>query len=150
MTLQQSTAVRSFLERWAITTVAVLVAANIVRGIRYDSFAGVLVASLLLGVLNAFLRPVLMLISLPLLVFSLGLFTLFINAALFYLVGQVVKSFHVATFWSAFWGALIVSFVSLIASFMLGVGGHRVQFRRFRRRPPPPSSGDGGGPVIDV
>ena len=150
MTAQQSAAWRSFLERWAITTVAVLVAANIVRGIRYDSFAGVLVASFLLGFLNAFLRPVLMLLSLPLLVFSLGLFTLFINAALFYLVGQVVKSFHVATFWSAFWGALIVSFVSLIASFMLGVGGHRVQFRRFRRRPPPPSSGDGGGPVIDV
>ena len=107
-----------------VTPVAVIVAANTVRGIRYDSFAGVLVASFLLGFLNAFLRPVLMLLSLPLLVFSLGLFTLFINAALFYLVGQIVKSFHVATFWSAFWGALIVSFVSLVANFMLGVGGH--------------------------
>ena len=63
-----------FLQRWLVNTVAVLVAAHLVRGISYESFTGLLIASLVLGVLNAFLRPLLLLLSLPLLFFSLGLF----------------------------------------------------------------------------
>ena len=73
---------KPFLQRWAITTVAVLVAANVVTGIRYDTTGGLLAASLLLGILNAFLRPVMLLLSLPLLILTLGMFTLVINAIL--------------------------------------------------------------------
>lgn len=141
----------AFAQRWIITTLAVLVAANVVQGIDYDSMAGLLVASLLLGVLNAFLRPLLIFLALPLLIGTFGIFLLFINAGLFYFVGTVVKSFHVATFWAAFWGALVISLVSLTVNVLLGTRRSQIQFQRRRNRQPPPRPGDdGGGPVIDV
>src|SRR5215470_1819817 len=96
-----SSKLKEFLERWGITTLAVLVAANIVPGIRYDHWQGLLVATLVLGLLNAFLRPLLLFLSLPLLFVTLGLFTLVINALLLYLVGQM-KYFHVDSFGAAF------------------------------------------------
>ena len=141
---------KDFLKRWAITTVAVLIAAHVVRGISYDNWTGLLIATLLLGFLNAFLRPLLMLLSLPLLIFTLGLFTLVINATLLYFVGWLVKSFHVANFWAAFWGGLVISLVSLLLNSITGTGGARVQVRRGRRPPEDRRDGDGGGPVIDV
>ena len=118
----ETSALKSFFQRWLINTLAVLVAVNVVKGLEYDSFISLLVASLLLGILNAFVRPVIMLLSLPLLLFSLGLFTLVINAFLLFLVGQIVKSFHVASFGSAFWGALVISLVAMIANRLTGTG----------------------------
>jgi putative membrane protein len=147
-TVGKSLPIGLFLQRWLVNAVAVLVAANVIRGIEYETAAGLLVASLLLGILNALLRPLLLLLSLPLVVFTLGLFTLVINALLLMLVGQVVKSFHVANFWAAFWGALIISLVSLVLNTVTGTGEHRIEFRtRSRRRP---RDNDPGGPVIDV
>src|SRR6185312_7104741 len=106
------------------------------------------IASLFLGILNAFLKPFLLLIALPLLVFTLGLFMFVINALLLFLVGSVLKGFHVDSFWAAFWGALIISIVSVIFNSL--TGNARVQFRR-GNRPPPRGPGPGGsGPVIDV
>ena len=140
---------KPFLQRWLITTLAVLVAANVVRGIHYDTLAGLLVASLLLGVLNAFLRPLLLLFSLPLLILTLGLFTFVINALLLYFVGWLVRPFHVESFAAAFWGGLVISLVSVVANLLLGTGGARVEVKRGRTRPPD-SKDDGGGPVIDV
>jgi putative membrane protein len=145
----EASALKSFMQRWLINTLAVLVAANVVTGLAYDNFTGLLVASLLLGILNAFVRPVIMLLSLPLLLFSLGLFTLVINAFLLFLVGQIVKSFHVASFGSAFWGALVISVVSMIANSLTGAGQSRIEVKR-RKRPPPPRQDGGSGPVIDV
>ena len=145
----EASALKPFLQRWLINTLAVLVAANVVQGLDYDNFTSLMVASLLLGILNAFVRPVIMLLSLPLLLLSLGLFTLVINAFLLFLVGEIVKSFHVASFSSAFWGALVISVVSMIANSLTGTGQSRIEFKR--RPPPPPPSQDGGsGPVIDV
>lgn len=141
----------TFLQRWAVTTVGVLVAAHVVRGLSYDSLGGLLVASLLLGALNAFLRPLLLLLSLPLIVASVGLWVLVVNAALLYFVGAVVKSFHVGGFWSAFWGGLVISLVTLVGYAVLGVSRFKATLVRSgtspspRRRPPP-----GDGPVIDV
>lgn len=140
---------RSFLQRWAITTLAVLVAAQIVPGIDYDTGVDLLVASLLLGILNAFLRPVMLLIALPLVIYTLGLFVLIINGLVFYFVGALLKGFHVAGFWPAFWGALIVSLVSLAVNALVGRGRSRVEFK-WRRRPPNSDRHDGNGPVIDV
>src|SRR5215510_10685251 len=96
---------KEFLLRWAIITVAVLIAANMVPGIHYERahWEGLLVATLVLGLLNAFLRPLLLLLSFPLVVVTLGLFTLVINATLLYLVGQMMKGFHVENFGAAFW-----------------------------------------------
>ncbi len=142
-----------FLQRWFINTIAVLVAANVIPGIEYGTLASLLVASLLLGILNALLRPLLLLLSLPLVVFTLGLFTLVINALLLMLVGQLVKSFWVDTFWAAFWGALIISCVSLVLNTFSRTGEHRIDLRTRRRRPPRNGDdrrGPDGGPVIDV
>lgn len=140
---------KGFLQRWAINTVAVLVAAHLVPGIHYDTAAGLLVATLLLGLLNAFVRPLLMLLSLPLLVLTLGLFQLVINAALLYFVGSLVTTFHVETFGAALLGALIISIISVTLGLLTGVGGSRIEVHRGRPPPRPPDN-DGDGPIIDV
>ncbi len=142
---------KPFLQRWLITTLAVLVAANIVTGIHYDHIGGLLVASLLLGVLNVALRPLLLLISLPLLILTLGLFTLVINALLLNFVAWLVQPFHVDTFGAAFWGGLVISVVSLTLNSFLGLGNARIAVQRGPRPPRPPRPPeDGGGPIIDV
>jgi putative membrane protein len=148
---------RRFATRWAITTMAVLVAANIVPGIHYQSLTALLVASLLLGVFNAVLRPLLLILSFPLVVFSLGLFTLVINAVLLYFVGQLVKSFHVDTFGSALIGGLIISIVSIVLNIVAGTSDGGLQFRRVQfpdrtstPRPGPDRTPGGSGPIIDV
>ncbi|MFO1499106.1 MAG: phage holin family protein [Verrucomicrobiota bacterium] len=117
-------------------------------GIRYDTALGLFLASLLLGVLNAVLRPVIIVLSLPLLIFTLGLFILIINAVLLYFVGSLLKPFHVDNFSSAFWGALIISVVSMIANSLLGT--NEVKIRTTRQNRPPRSPPGGDGPVIDV
>ncbi|MBI4661478.1 MAG: phage holin family protein [Verrucomicrobia bacterium] len=140
---------KPFLQRWAINTLAVLVAANVVSGIHCDSIAGLLVASLLLGILNAFLRPLMLLVALPLLILTLGLFTFVINALLLYVVGWLVGPFHVDSFGAAFWGSLVISVISLVVNFMLGTS--RVEIKTKRGGPDRPNGGSGGnGPVIDV
>jgi putative membrane protein len=141
-----------FLQSWAINTLAVLVAAVILGGhITYKSPADLIVASLLLGILNAFVRPILMLLALPLLIFTLGLFTLVINALLLSLVSFLLKpDFQVDSFGYAFLGALIISIASIALNVL--TGGSRVTVQR--RRPPPPGKSGGDDdddkPVIDV
>ena len=151
--MDKPSALKVFLQRWLISTLAVLVAAQIVSGISYETKTALFVASLLLGILTAFLRPVLMLLSLPLVILTLGLFMLVINAALLYWVGQLVKGFHVESFSAAFWGALVISLVSLVLNSVTATGSARVEIRRGPPPPPPPPDRDdrgGGGPVIDV
>jgi putative membrane protein len=140
---------KQFLLRWLNSTAAVFVATCVIKGIHYDTIPGLIVATFLLGILNTFLRPLLMLLSLPLMVFTLGLFTLVINAFLLYLVGSVVNTFHVDSFAAAFWGALIISLISLVLNSLTGTTNTRIQMRR-RTPPPPDHRDDGGGPIIDV
>ena len=142
-----------FLGTWAINTFAVAVAVVLLQGhIRYGRPVDLLLASLLLGILNAFVRPILLFFALPLLIFTLGLFTLVINALMLYCVGWVMwllgMQFTVDTFWSAFLGAIIISIVSVTLNVLTGTGRTRVTFHR--RRSPPPRSDDDNGPVIDV
>jgi putative membrane protein len=144
-----SSKLKQFLQRWLINTAAVLVAAYLVKGIHYDTATSLLVATLVLGILNAILRPLLMLLSLPLVILTLGLFVLVINALLLYGVGSIIKGFHVDTFGSAFWGAVVIFLVSLVLNSLTGTGDSRVQVRR-GGAPPPSRGDDGGGPVIDV
>ena len=141
---------KEFLQRWLITTVGVLVAAHVVKGISYDDWQSLFIATLVLGLLNAFLRPLLMLVSIVLVVFTLGLFTLVINALLLLFVGNYVKGFHVQDFWAAFWGGLIISIISLLLNSLTGTGNARIRVTRGSRPGPPPPKGGGGGPVIDV
>src|SRR5947207_1149474 len=140
---------KEFLQRWLITTVAVLVATHIVHGIHYDNWQGLVIATLVLGLLNAFIRPILMFLSLPLVIVTLGLFVVVINALLLYFVGQM-KYFHVDTFGAAFWGAVIIGLVSLVLNSLTGTGNARVTVRRGKGPPPPKKPDTGSGPVIDV
>ena len=115
---------RRFVFRWAVTTIAVMVASSVIRGIRYDTVAALIGASLLLGILNAFVRPFLLIISVPLILLTLGLFILVLNGLLLLLVPHVVVGFHVDSFWSAFWGAIVISLVSwLLSAFFRGSDG---------------------------
>jgi Predicted membrane protein len=102
---------KQFVLRWAATTIAVMVASSIIRGIRYDTFAALIGASLLLGVLNAFVRPSIDPQRTPHSPYA-GLFILVLNGLLLLLVPSVVAGFHVDSFWSAFWGAIVISFVA--------------------------------------
>ncbi len=106
---------KSFLIRWVITTIAVLAAAHIVPGIDYHQDWGLLLtASLLLGLVNAVLKPFLILISLPLLLLTFGLFTFVINSFLLLFVSKLVRGFDVCGWGSAFWGSLVISFVTIL------------------------------------
>lgn len=145
-----SPAVKSFLQRWLVTTLGVLVAANIVNGVRAENLVSLLGASLLLGIFNAILRPILMFLSLPLLILTLGLFALVINAVLLYFVSDLVKGFHVVDFWSAFKGGLVVSIVSIFANLLFGKKEARIQVRKTATAPPPSKTDTGSGPIIDV
>ena len=124
-----------------MTTFAVFVAAPIV-GINYGDRVGCLVgASLLLGIVNAFIRPVLLLLSLPLILVTLGVFILIINALMLKFVGEILPCFEVPGFWRAFWGAIVISIVSwILSAFFRGSDGrvhaltHHTQIRRVRGR----------------
>ncbi|HEY5911211.1 MAG TPA: phage holin family protein [Verrucomicrobiae bacterium] len=138
---------KKFIQSWLINTLAVLVAVHIVHGIRYENWLYLLLASLVLGILNAFLRPLLLFLALPLLIFTLGLFMFFINALLLYFVGYLLQPhFFVDSFSAAFWGALVISVVSLILNTLTGTGSARIRVQH-RRRPP---DDRGNGPVIDI
>jgi putative membrane protein len=139
-----------FLQSWVVNTLAVALAVIILRGhIHCENNWVLVLAALLLGILNAFVRPILMLIALPLLIFTLGLFTLVINALLFYFVGFLLKpNFFVDSFGHAFLGALIISVISVALNVL--TGNARVSVQRRRPPGPPQNPGGGNGPVIDV
>ena len=139
---------KRFIQSWFINTLAVLIAVYLVNGIHYHKPLDLVVASLLLGILNAVLRPFLMFLTLPLLILTLGLFMLVINALLLYFVGYILRPhFYVDSFGNAFLGALIISIVVMILNALTGTGKSSVQINQRSRRD---SDRDGGGPVIDV
>lgn len=140
---------KRFIHSWFINTLAVLVAVYMVPGLSFKDNWTPFVAALLLGILNAFIRPIMMFLALPLLIFTLGLFTLVINAFLLYLVGLMLGGyFEVRSFGAAFLGALVISIVSTLLNILTGNTKSRVRIER-RERPRAPKS-DGKGPVIDV
>ena len=115
---------RHFVIRWGITTVAVMVASVLSRGIRYDGIASLIGAALLLGILNAFVRPVLLILSVPLILLTLGLFILVVNGLMLLFVPSIVTGFHVDSFGSAVWGAIVISVVSwILSAFFRGSDG---------------------------
>jgi putative membrane protein len=132
---------RHFVFRWAITTVAVMIAASIVRGIHYDTPGALILAALLLGILNAFVRPILLILSAPLILLTLGLFILVVNGLMLYWVPGLVSGFHVDSFGSAFWGAILISIISwALSAFFRGSDGrvhvltHHTEMRRVSGR----------------
>jgi putative membrane protein len=132
----------NLLVRWVVLALGVALAAEFVTGIKYDSASTLFIVVVLLSFLNAILRPVLLLFTLPFIVLTLGVGVLVINALLFYFAGYLVDGFTVTGFLPAFWGALIVSLTNLVMTRLLGDQG-RGPRPPTRRRPP-------GGDVIDI
>jgi len=106
--------------KWIVNSTALLVVVHVVSGVTLDNWMTVFAAAVVLGLLNAFLRPVLIFLTLPVTVLTLGLFTLVINAFLFYLAAHLVRGFHVASFGQAFIAALVFSIVSFLLSLFIG------------------------------
>lgn len=106
---------KSFMIRWLVTTIAVAVAAKL-PGIHAEGWSALIGMALFLGVINAVLRPLLLLLSLPFIIVTLGFFILVVNTLTFWLAGELVPGFHVDGFWNAFFGSIVVSLVSWVFS----------------------------------
>lgn len=120
-----------FLLRALIAALGLWIAAEVVPGVAYDDLISLALAALLLGVINAIVRPIAILLSLPLLILTLGLFLFVINALLLELVTVFVRGLHLRSFGSALLASLVVSITSWIGSSFIGSKG---RIRRARRR----------------
>lgn len=125
---------KGILLRWLILTLAILAAAYVLKGIDVTGFVPALAAAAILGILNAFVRPLLLLLTLPLNVLSLGLFTFVINGFLLKIASLIIEGFTVQGFWAALFGSLFISFVSALLSLFVREDGKVgvVQLRRNR------------------
>ncbi|MBM4124323.1 MAG: phage holin family protein [Nitrospira sp.] len=126
---------RGLLIRFSVTGVAVFLAAQIVPGIRIESVSAGVAAVIVLAFLNALVRPILYLFSLPFIIVSLGLFMVIINALLLHLAAFLVKGFIVEGFWPSVWGAVIISVTSTILTLWVSEQG-RVEMVVRRSKPP--------------
>ena len=108
------------LKSWIVVAFAVLIASNTASGIHYDSGETLIIVVILLSVCNVFIKPLLMLFSLPFIVLTFGIGIWVINALLFLFVGSLVNGFYVDSFASALWGALVVSITSGFATLLFG------------------------------
>jgi putative membrane protein len=104
---------------WLINAVALIAVAYLLPGVGVSSFASALVAALILGLINAVVRPVLFLLTLPVTILTLGLFIFVLNGLLFWFVGSFIQGFVVAGFWSGVFGAIVFSLISWILSSLL-------------------------------
>jgi len=149
--------------RWVINALALMLVAYLVGGIHVQGFFSALVASALIGLLNAFLRPLLIILTLPLTILTLGLFAFVINALMLLLASSILAGFQVDGFGSALWGALLLTLVSWLIGAL--TGGDRGQGGSFtiwtsrgrrtwtRGQGPRRGHGDGSGTdpeVIDL
>ena len=114
---------RGVLLRWLVLTAAVLASSWFLDGIRVSGFLPALLAAGLLGILNAVLRPLLIILTLPINILSLGLFTFVVNALLLKIVSALISGFDVYGFWTAVFGAIIIGGVSWLLSLFIGGRG---------------------------
>jgi putative membrane protein len=112
---------------WIVNALALLLLPYVMPSIEVRSFYVALIVALILGFLNAIIRPILVLLTLPITLLTLGIFILVINALLFWFVASFVEGFQVAGFWSAFWGAIVYSIISWAVSAVVlaALGGRR-------------------------
>jgi putative membrane protein len=107
-----------FVIRWLINAVALYVTTLIVPGVKVPNFGAVLVAALVLGIVNAVIRPIALILTLPFNILTLGLFTFVVNAGMLYLV-STVTALRLDSFWAAFLGAIVLSIVSTILTHLV-------------------------------
>jgi putative membrane protein len=124
---------RGIFIRWLILTLAILIASYLIDGIEVRGFVSAFFAAAMLGILNAFFRPILIILTLPINILTLGLFTFIINAMLLKMASSVISGFEVQTFWSALFGSLIISIVSWFMSSFISDRG-RVEYIDLKRK----------------
>lgn len=134
-----------FLIRWAIHTVSLVMVVALIPGISVDRWEVMFVASLMLGFLNTFLKPLVIFFMLPLYIVTLGLITLVINGLMFFWASYMIKGFYVKDFFSAFLGAFLFSIISFLLNLLFSVD-KKIDVRVHRRRFPFDKDED----VIDV
>lgn len=104
---------------WCCNALALIAVAYLLPGVHVDGFGSALIAALALGLINTLIRPVLLLLTLPVTVLTLGLFILVINGLLFWFAGSVLRGFEVSGFWTAVMGALLYSIISYLLSLLV-------------------------------
>ena len=129
-TLETAGSYMGFLLRVLVNILAIVLAASVVPGIRLDGVLPAVAAGLLLGFINAVVRPVLLILTLPITLVTLGLFLFVLNGVCLWLVAAVVKGFHVDGFWPAVLGALCVSVVSWVVTALVSDSGKFVVITR--------------------
>ncbi len=108
-----------FVIRWVINALLLMLIPYIVPNVSVASFYTAMVTALVLALFNAIIKPILMILTLPINILTLGLFTLIINGLLFWFISSFVKGFDVLGFWPAFWAALVYSIFSILISWLV-------------------------------
>src|SRR5262249_20914547 len=115
--------VRGLVIRWIVCAIALYLTSSVVRGIEVRGFASLLLAAAVIGVIDATIRPIVLLLTLPISIVTLGLFVLVVNAAMLALASVFVRGFEVHGFWSALWGWLLLSFFTFVINVLIGEHG---------------------------
>ncbi len=109
----------SFFIQWGVTALSLWLASLLFKGVRFDGTGSLILAALLLGFVNAVLRPILIVLTLPLTLLSFGLFLLVLNALLLMLVARLIKGFSLSGFWTALFASIFITLVGLVAGVLL-------------------------------
>lgn len=109
--------------RTLITVLGLFLASGLISGVTITGTSSFIFAAIVLGLVNAFIRPVALLLTLPITLVTLGLFLFVVNAAMFGLVAWMLDGFYVAGFWSAVFGSIVVSITATISSWYIGPDG---------------------------
>lgn len=105
--------------KWLFITLGIFIASYFLRGFEVSSVAMIILGAAVLGLLNITIRPLLILLTLPINILTLGLFTFVINGAILYLIGHLLKGWHIQSFVTAMLAALIISLISLLSNIFL-------------------------------
>jgi putative membrane protein len=116
-----------FLLHWAITALSLWVASHVFKGLKFDKASSLIIAALLLGFANAVVKPLLILLTLPLTLLTFGLFLLVINALMILLVARLVRGFTVSSFWTAFFASIFISLLSVLIGALVTSPGTEIQ-----------------------
>jgi len=122
-----------FILRWSINLLALVTATRLIQGIRIQSIEMGILAAGILGVVNAVIRPVVLILTLPINLITLGLFTLVVNAAMLMIVSAVVPGLVIESFSAAFFGALLISLISWVMNVFIGGDGRVVFIKRVHK-----------------
>ena len=124
---------KGILIRWLVLTAAIIVASYLLEGIQVKGFLSAFFAAAILGILNAFFRPILIILTLPINILTLGLFTFIINALLLKMASGVISGFDVRGFWAAVFGSIIISVVSWALNSFISPKG-RVEYIDLKKK----------------